>query len=39
MSSVEFMLRYYALHLITYPKIMTRTLTGTGYDTMKKGWF
>ena len=39
MSSVEFMLRYYALHLITYPKIMTRTLAGTGYDTMKKGWF
>jgi radical SAM superfamily enzyme YgiQ (UPF0313 family) len=39
MSSLEFMLRYYWIHVLTYPKIMMRTLCGTGYDTMRKGWF
>ena len=39
MSSFEFMLRYYWIHVLTYPKIMVRTLFGTAYDTKKKGWF
>ena len=39
MSSLEFMLRYYGIHLLTYPKIMVRTLFGTAYDTKRKGWF
>ncbi|MBR5419892.1 MAG: radical SAM protein [Lachnospiraceae bacterium] len=38
MSSFEFMMRYYMLHVLTYPKIMVRTLFGTGYDTKKTGW-
>jgi len=39
MSSFEFMFRYYLIHLQTYPKIMVRTLFGTGYDTKRTGWF
>jgi len=39
MSSIEYMLRYYWLHVLTYPKIMFRTLMGTSYDTKIKGWF
>ena len=39
MSSFMFMFRYYWLHVVTYPKIMVRTLFGTGYDTKKRGWF
>ena len=39
MSSFEYMLRYYWIHVLTYPKIMIRTLFGTGYDTKRKGWF
>ena len=39
MSSLEYMLRYYWLHVLTYPKIMFRTLMGTSYDTKIKGWF
>lgn len=39
MSSFEFMFRYYWIHVLTYPKIMFRTLMGTAYDTKKKGWF
>ena len=39
MSSFEFMFRYYWIHVLTYPKIMVRTLFGTAYDTKKKGWF
>lgn len=39
MSSFEFMFRYYWIHVLTYPKIMVRTLFGTGYDTKRKGWF
>ena len=39
MSSVEFMLRYYWLHAVTYPKIIVRAMLGTAYDTKKKGWF
>lgn len=38
MSSFEFMMRYYWLHVLTYPKIMVRTLFGTGYDTKRTGW-
>lgn len=39
MSSFEYMLRYYWIHVLTYPKIMVRTLFGTGYDTKRTGWF
>ncbi len=39
MTSLEFMLRYYWLHAVTYPKIIVRALLGTAYDTKKKGWF
>lgn len=39
MSSIEYMLRYYWLHVLTYPKIMFRTLMGTSYNTKIKGWF
>ena len=39
MSSLEYMLRYYWIHVLTYPKIMVRTLFGTAYDTKVKGWF
>ena len=39
MSSFEYMLRYYWIHVLTYPKIMVRTLFGTSYDTKRKGWF
>lgn len=39
MTSLEFMLRYYWLHAVTYPKIIVRSLLGTAYDTKKKGWF
>ncbi|MBR1470547.1 MAG: radical SAM protein [Lachnospiraceae bacterium] len=38
MSSFEFMLRYYWIHVLTYPKIMVRTLFGTAYDTKRTGW-
>ncbi len=39
MSSFMFMFRYYWLHVLTYPKVIVRTLFKTGYDTKKKGWF
>ena len=39
MSSFEYMFRYYWIHVLTYPKIMVRTLFGTGYDTKRTGWF
>lgn len=39
MSSFMFMMRYYWLHVVTYPKIMVRTLFKSGYDTKKRGWF
>lgn len=39
MSSFMFMFRYYWLHVLTYPKVVVRSLLGTGYDTKKKGWF
>lgn len=39
MSSFMFQMRYYWLHVVTYPKIMVRTLFGTAYDTKKTGWF
>lgn len=39
MSSFLFMFRYYWLHVLTYPKIMVRTLFKSGYDTHKRGWF
>ena len=39
MTSFEFMMRYYWIHVLTYPKIMVRTFFGTGYDTKRKGWF
>ncbi|MCR5847464.1 MAG: B12-binding domain-containing radical SAM protein [Lachnospiraceae bacterium] len=39
MSSFEYMLRYYWIHVLTYPKIMVRTLFGTSYDTKRTGWF
>ncbi len=39
MSSFEFMFRYYWIHVLTYPKIMVRTLFKTGYDTKRTGWF
>lgn len=39
MSSFMFMFRYYWLHVLTYPKVIFRTLLKTAYDTQKKGWF
>ena len=39
MSAFMFKVRYYWLHVLTYPKIMVRTLFKSGYDTKKKGWF
>lgn len=39
MSSFMFMFRYYWLHVVTYPKIIIRSLFKTGYDTKKRGWF
>lgn len=35
MSSFMFMMRYYWLHLVTYPKIVVRALKKTAYDTRK----
>ena len=39
MSSFMFMVRVYMLYVLTYPKIMVRTLFKTAYDTKKTGWF
>lgn len=39
MSAFMFQMRYYWLHVLTYPKILVRTLFHSAYDTKKKGWF
>lgn len=39
MSAFMFQMRYYWLHVVTYPKILVRTLFHSAYDTKKKGWF
>jgi len=39
MSSFLFMLRVYWLYVLTYPKIIVRTLRKTAYDTKRSGWF
>ena len=39
MSSFMFMFRYYWLHVLTYPRVVTRAIAGTAYDTKKTGWF
>lgn len=39
MSSFMFMFRVYWLHVLTYPKIVFRTIFKTAYDTKKTGWF
>jgi len=39
MSSFMFMLRVYWLHVLTYPKIIFRTIFKTAYDTKRIGWF
>lgn len=36
MSSLEYMMQYYLLHLKTYPKIILRSIAGTAYDTKRK---
>ncbi|MDE6530827.1 MAG: radical SAM protein [Lachnospiraceae bacterium] len=39
MSAFMFQMRFYWLHVLTYPKVMVRTLFHSAYDTKKKGWF
>ena len=39
MSSFMFMFRYYWLHVLTYPRVVTRAIAKTAYDTKKTGWF
>ncbi len=39
MSAFMFQMRYYWLHVLTYPRVMVRTLFHSAYDTKKKGWF
>ncbi|MDE6742433.1 MAG: radical SAM protein [Lachnospiraceae bacterium] len=39
MSAFMFQIRFYWLHVLTYPKVMVRTLFHSAYDTKKKGWF
>ncbi|MDE7447413.1 MAG: radical SAM protein [Lachnospiraceae bacterium] len=39
MSAFMFQMRYYWLHVLTYPKVLVRTLFHSAYDTKKKGWF
>lgn len=38
MSSFMFMLRFYWLHVLTYPKVIFRAWRKTAYDTEKNGW-
>lgn len=39
MSAFMFQMRFYWLHVLTYPKVLVRTLFHSAYDTKKKGWF
>ncbi len=39
MSAFMFQMRFYWLHVLTYPRVMVRTLFHSAYDTKKKGWF
>lgn len=39
MSAFMFQMRYYWLHVLTYPRILVRSLFHSAYDTKKKGWF
>lgn len=39
MTSIMFMIRVYMLYVLTYPKIICRTIFKTAYDTKRKGWF
>lgn len=39
MSSFMFMVRVYMLYVLTYPKIICRTIFKTAYDTKRTGWF
>jgi len=38
MSSFMFFIRFYLLYFLTYPKIYSRTLFKTAYNTKKTGW-
>lgn len=39
MSAFMFQMRYYWLHVLTYPRVLVRALFHSAYDTKKKGWF